>query len=299
MRLDARESLKQEQTREETALRDVPRPLSEAKATYGASGSTPMHVSFSDNLKILTSKAVYIDAVGGIAGYPRLVGNDVSIPRCIVSFTMSNVQHLREISAYGTPEATRDAIWRSILFDRISESETSPAPDYAAAVLTHACIRAEAGQGNPTWAVAWQAMRDFRIAGASLHDWICGETDLGTAEHRVEEALKIHMEHEEARAGIESKCYTSIVNSCTSNLIELQRHLFVTQEGYIGTAPLDTERGDEVWILYGCNIPVLLRKLDSCRWRFVGECYVHGYMYGEVEEELRAGRREGSIVVLT
>jgi Heterokaryon incompatibility protein (HET) len=297
MSLDARESLNQEQTREMTALRNVSRPLSEAKVTYGASGSTLIHVSFSENLKTLTSKAVYIDAIGGIAGYPHLISNDVSVPRGLVSFTMFNVQPLHEISAYGTPEATRDAIWRSILFDRIPESETRPAPDYAAAVLTHACISVEAGKGNPTWAVVWQAMRDFRIAGASLHDWICDGIDLTTAEHRIGEALKVHLEHEET--GIESKLYTSVINSCASKLLELQRHLFVTQEGYIGTAPLDTERGDEVWILYGCNIPVLLRKLDSGRWRFVGECYIHGYMYGEVVEELRMGRRQESTVVLT
>lgn len=296
MSLDAREALNQEQKQAEIALRNMSHPPSEAKVTYKASGSTLIHVAFSENLKTLTSKAVYIDAVDGIAGYPHMISNDVLTPRTLVSFTMSNVQPLHEISAYGTPEATRDAIWRSVLFDRISESETRPAPDYAAAVLTHGCISAEAGQGDSEWAIVWQAMRDFRIAGASLHDWICGEIDLATAEHRVQEALKNHSEHEEA--GNESKLYTSIINSCKNKLMAMQRHLFVTQEGYIGTAPLDTERGDEVWILYGCNIPVLLRKVNSDHGRFVGECYIHGYMYGEVEEELKMGRRQASTVVL-
>lgn len=294
--LDARDSLNQAQTGDEIASRNLSRPLSEAKATYGASGSTLIHVAFSENLKTLTSKAIYIDTIDGIAGYPHLIGNDVSVPRTVVSFTMSNVQPQHEISAYGTTEATRDAIWRSILFDRVTESETKPAPDYAAAVLAHACISAEAGQGNSEFAVAWKAMRDLRIAGSSLLEWMCGEINLTTAAHRVTEALKHHLEHDEEGSG--SKLYTSVITSCTTHLLAMQRHLFVTQEGYIGTAPLDTERGDQVWILHGCNIPVLLRKVNSDHWRFVGECYIHGYMYGEVVEEVRMGRRQVSTVVL-
>jgi hypothetical protein len=67
MNLDTRESLDQEQARDGIALRNISRPLSEAKTTYGASGSTLINLAFSENLKTLTSKAVYIDAVDGIA----------------------------------------------------------------------------------------------------------------------------------------------------------------------------------------------------------------------------------------
>jgi hypothetical protein len=62
------------------------------------------------------------------------------VPLTVLSFTASSVQPLHEISAYGTPEATRNAIWRSILFDRVPESETGPAPDYAAGVIVHAAL---------------------------------------------------------------------------------------------------------------------------------------------------------------
>ena len=296
MSLDARESLHKDQTRDEVALRNVSPPLSEAKVTYEASGSIPMQVIFSVNLKTLTAKAVYIDAVDGVAGYLHLVGNDVALPTTVVSFTMPNLQPLHQMSAYSTPMATREAIWRSILFDRGPESETKPAQDYAAAVITHACLNAEAGQGNSEWAVVWQAMRDFRIAGSSLHDSICGETDLRIAEQRAREALYTHLEH--GKTGNALELYNSIITSCTNNLMAMQRHLFVTKDGLIGTAPMDTDRGDEVWILYGCNIPVILRKLGSDRWRFIGECYVHGYMYGEVEGELRTGKRQSSTVTL-
>jgi hypothetical protein len=65
MNLDARGSLNKEQIRDEIALRNVPRP--EAKPTCGASGSTLINLAFSENLKTLASKAVYVDAVDGIA----------------------------------------------------------------------------------------------------------------------------------------------------------------------------------------------------------------------------------------
>ena len=78
----------------------------------------------------------------------------------------------------------------------------------------------------------------------------------------------------------------------------MQRHMFATDSGYIGMAPLEARRGDEVWILHGCSIPVLLRSVGGKHWQFVGECYVHGFMYGEVLQYVEASKRVTSTVVL-
>lgn len=56
---------------------------------------------------------------------------------------------------------------------------------------------------------------------------------------------------------------------------------------FYGLAPSDTETGDLICILFGCSVPVVLRKIpqtnrhDLERYRFIGECYVHGMMDGE------------------
>jgi hypothetical protein len=60
--------------------------------------------------------------------------------------------------------------------------------------------------------------------------------------------------------------------------------------------PQDARVGDHICILYGCSVPVVLRKHqaseDSNYWQLVGDAYVHGIMDGEAikqtsEEELR------------
>jgi hypothetical protein len=52
-------------------------------------------------------------------------------------------------------------------------------------------------------------------------------------------------------------------------------------DGSLGLVPEDTEPEDSVCILFGCDVPVVLRKQDNDTWKFIGEAYVHGVMDGE------------------
>ncbi|MCJ1394443.1 Non-essential glycogen phosphorylase [Xylographa bjoerkii] len=63
--------------------------------------------------------------------------------------------------------------------------------------------------------------------------------------------------------------------------VRYARNFFVSQEGRIGWVPFRTQAGDHVCVFYGMRIPVILR-LQSDRWEFIGACYVHGLMDGEV-----------------
>lgn len=66
------------------------------------------------------------------------------------------------------------------------------------------------------------------------------------------------------------------------------RCFFITEDGYIGLAPLGTEPGDIISVILGCHFPVVLRKdpessvkSGETRWKVVGICYINGMMYGE------------------
>jgi hypothetical protein len=53
-----------------------------------------------------------------------------------------------------------------------------------------------------------------------------------------------------------------------------------------GMGPPQTNTGDIICVLFGCSVPVVLRRQDSDdstekRYTLVGECYVHGMMDGE------------------
>ncbi|KAI8655423.1 HET domain-containing protein [Fusarium keratoplasticum] len=63
------------------------------------------------------------------------------------------------------------------------------------------------------------------------------------------------------------------------------RKLFMTESGLFGLGPKslgqDASSKDEVWILMGARVPFILHHVEGCKYRVVGEAYVHGIMYGE------------------
>lgn len=61
------------------------------------------------------------------------------------------------------------------------------------------------------------------------------------------------------------------------------RVLFVTETGRLGNGPQGTSVGDEIFSLFGAEIPfVLCPVVDSKNYRLIGESYVHGIMDGEL-----------------
>jgi hypothetical protein len=48
-----------------------------------------------------------------------------------------------------------------------------------------------------------------------------------------------------------------------------------------GICPPKASNNDIICILFGCSVPVVLRKVANDKYHFIGECYVHGMMDGE------------------
>jgi hypothetical protein len=80
------------------------------------------------------------------------------------------------------------------------------------------------------------------------------------------------------------------------SFVSMMRRLLVTREGYVGVGPVDAEVGDEVVVLVGCSVPVVLRERKDGGWRFVGEAYVAGIMDGEILGGLGEGRRRDVVL---
>jgi hypothetical protein len=75
----------------------------------------------------------------------------------------------------------------------------------------------------------------------------------------------------------------------------VKQAFFITQSGYIGIGPPTTVRGDEVWVLFGGQVPFVLKpKVVSedasellghalnKQYTFVGDAFVYGIMDGEI-----------------
>ena len=67
--------------------------------------------------------------------------------------------------------------------------------------------------------------------------------------------------------------------------VRLSLRLMISRKGSIGMVTEKAMKEDLVCVLFGCNIPVLLRKSDSGNvFKLVGECFLDGYMNGAALE---------------
>lgn len=65
-------------------------------------------------------------------------------------------------------------------------------------------------------------------------------------------------------------------------IVRMSLNLTFTQNGRVGMVPPSARHGDVVCILYGCSVPVLLRKTQGENtYRLVGECFIDQCMSGE------------------
>jgi hypothetical protein len=84
-----------------------------------------------------------------------------------------------------------------------------------------------------------------------------------------------------------SELYKVIILTRIKNVVlnrrtfEINHRQSATSRTLVGLVPRKAEPGDQVCILYGCSVPVVLRRVDGGFWELVGEAYVDGFMDGE------------------
>ncbi|KAI1135346.1 HET-domain-containing protein [Hypoxylon sp. FL0543] len=66
---------------------------------------------------------------------------------------------------------------------------------------------------------------------------------------------------------------------------QFHRRFFVTNSGYIGLGPPSLEAGDSICVLVPGMVAYVLRGSKNGKWKYVGECYLHGIMDGEMIEK--------------
>ncbi|KAI1360286.1 heterokaryon incompatibility protein-domain-containing protein [Xylaria arbuscula] len=81
-------------------------------------------------------------------------------------------------------------------------------------------------------------------------------------------------------------------------LVMILRRFVVTQKGRMGIVPRHAKLGDAIFILKGCNAPLILRPAGDGTYSILGECYIDGIMHGEAMEDLAAGRYQARQIIL-
>lgn len=68
----------------------------------------------------------------------------------------------------------------------------------------------------------------------------------------------------------------------------LNRRMVKLGNESVGLANCAVEVGDEVFLLQGSNVPLVLRRIEKGgAWRLIGDAYVHGFMNGEAWDETK------------
>jgi hypothetical protein len=67
--------------------------------------------------------------------------------------------------------------------------------------------------------------------------------------------------------------------------VSLRRRICWTEMDFLGLVPREALIGDEIWLMSGGRVPVVLRPVIGRAGReLIGDCYIHGAMYGEAFE---------------
>ncbi|KAF2126261.1 HET-domain-containing protein [Dothidotthia symphoricarpi CBS 119687] len=100
---------------------------------------------------------------------------------------------------------------------------------------------------------------------------------------KAEDDLIVESFHDELREKMDLAKPAGDIDFLISATAGHGRSLFVTKTGRFGMGPPLFHGGDEVWILAGADVPLILRPSGSSGEEFelVGEAYIHGIMQGE------------------
>ncbi|EUC42428.1 hypothetical protein COCMIDRAFT_8014 [Bipolaris oryzae ATCC 44560] len=245
-------------------------------------------VSFSDDLKDLYCNGVVLDTIHGLGG---LNGQEL---RC-QSFVCREAGHeliQSQQEQSSAPRATMlpmdwlGAVARSLVIDRQDKYLCFQAPVHYIAeflFLCHACI-----DGDPVdWSFStwFDQNKKLRLGDMLLEDLVRQVPTEFTSPPPTLHRPPSHPIHQ-----MDDKLST-FLSRFHDTVRKKARRLMVTERGYIGMAPCRARPGDVVAVLFGCSIPLVLRREASKdAWHVVGEGFVYGYMNGEIADQVKNGK---------
>ncbi len=268
-----------------------PRPLEtqvqEEVAVYAASGDRAPVVRFTSDRNELPCEGVFIDTIDGLGGMTHTEEHvrsslvQSTSPKNITpsgaAYDNNSLDPCHESSA---SKQLLDDIARCLVLDRKNRLLGPTAPinrfreDFqllaAAAVRGHKLGHSPARKAFPRW---FEHNKSLLIRGHTLEEWC--------------KAMPIPTKEEKSTYDSPDSFATRALD--TTGLYRMSLRLVTTYQGFVGMAPMRARDGDSVCVLYGCSVPVILRKHNhgNGAWELIGECYLHGFMNGEV---LNSGR---------
>lgn len=247
--------------------------------------------------EVLSAGGVYIDKISATTLEPfagiaeaktvneKLDNSIEEILRSIEAQDLASMLH--EVYFNGQPR--EEAFWRTLIGD------TMIGPSSKTDSTTHAYIGAKAfpfkggyrrpadGDYGELFNVWRQVCNLFRALGISKR--MSFEEAISKAQSSQIKDVTIAKLFQDFK---EDHRYTDAFVASGSG-----RKFAITERGFMCLVPPLTETGDEIGIIYGMDVPFVIRRREDCPDRdadfdLVGECYVHGMMDGEALEDCKA-----------
>ncbi|KAF2851037.1 hypothetical protein T440DRAFT_449720 [Plenodomus tracheiphilus IPT5] len=270
------------------------RPLKSVtwKAMYNAPGQLDRkaNVQFSDDLQVIQCDGVLLDTIYGLGGL------DERELRC-QSFVCTEDGHNTLQSGNKQQSGPRanmlsadwiELIARSLVLDRQDKYFCLHAPTHYVTDFVHLCHDCLADfpvdWSFATWFEKNKSLRFGDRTLVEIVDSIPHESSSSKLALRRPPSYPVR-----PRSDFGSHKPDGFLSRFHDTVRKKARRLMVTEEGIVGMAPCRARRGDVVAILFGCNIPLVLRGVDQDSWQVIGEGYAHGFMNGEVAGLIKRG----------
>jgi hypothetical protein len=197
-------------------------------------------------------------------------------------------------------QPTPDALWRTLAWNHDLNDKTFPAPSHYS---QHFHNWAES---HLAWYFVSQSREPDRRATieeeyVDIRRKLC---DLDREfESLVPELADIKQRESKAQAELDQHPHRTIKRGLLGVFVDQKlggyplgartSRLFYTPDGFLCLGSPDVTEGDEVWIIPGLAMPVILRPRDGGNertYQYLGPCYVHGIMQGEFMTDDLNGR---------
>ncbi|CAM1510676.1 Fc.00g010110.m01.CDS01 [Cosmosporella sp. VM-42] len=148
-----------------------------------------------------------------------------------------------------------------------------------------------------SWNDVFQVIRDVGIDRLQSEQYPTGETlfdayawtlSSGLLSERIRDVsyyinLKVWKERLAAAAFGGSIPGGDSYDKLPNLILEALEHkqMIETLDGHVGYAPRGIQPGDEICVLLGYNLPVVLRRDGKKNYHLISQCYLHGFMDGE------------------
>jgi hypothetical protein len=234
-------------------------------STYKACGNSDPFVRFSSDELILICRGYLFDTIQRVCKkHPKvhILGDD----RCEITPAQSYDKSIH-VNVYGSKADLHEAIWRSIVQDRMRYRSKKAPTSFGQQFRT--LFPDDPSELQLIWTDSMAqylcTSGDFEIYGKNVKTW--SRMGYDTTRQKAPGSGK--------PLDPATKEFWDAVNLGIHS-----RRMMETSKGYVGMTHAQSQAGDVITLLQGASVPIILRPCDG-GYKVIGESYVHGIMDGE------------------